>query len=203
MILSHGCHRRSGRSLAWSATHTYDLKSQFAMARITGRDLWGPFAPRCRALREFAAPRHKPRRLNQPQMLAIQLDPLAAAELVDLEAIGELNSRAPAQQRILRNPADVSESDGLDRPAGRAVGNSELHLQMLAADNARVDDVKIPIEHRLWKALPPGTPAAQRAGGIQGELIGCERAVRVNHTGERFEVAARGNLGREGGFEGG
>src|SRR6202522_2663418 len=36
---SHGCHRRAGRSLAWSSTRAYDLKSQFSIGRITGRDL--------------------------------------------------------------------------------------------------------------------------------------------------------------------
>src|SRR6202789_1472635 len=72
---------------------------------------------------------------------------------------------------------------------------------MFAADDTYLRNLEIPIEHRLRKALAPRTPAAQRAGGVEGKLLNRERAIRVNHAGERFAVAARGNLGREGSAE--
>ena len=77
-------------------------------------------------------------------MLAVQLHPLDAAVVVDLEAIGELYARSVANLRILGSAADVTEGNGLDRIG--AAGSFEPHFQMPAADDPCLDDVEVAVE---------------------------------------------------------
>src|SRR5271154_1774807 len=99
-------------------------------------------------------------------MLAVQLHALAAAVFVDLEAIGEPYAHARPQLRILVHSADIAEGDRLDAAARRLIRRSQPHFQMPAADDTRIDDLEIPIEYRLRKALSPETTAAQHPGGV-------------------------------------
>src|SRR6185437_11853602 len=109
-------------------------------------------------------------------MLAVQLHALDAPVVVDLQAIGEVYARTPADPGVFRRAADVAEGNGLDGLAGRrarraarsggaarsgrAARTHQLHFQMLAGEDARVQDLKIPVEQRLRKALSPGAGAA-------------------------------------------
>src|SRR5450755_1179198 len=98
-------------------------------------------------------------------MLAIQLHALAASVIVDLEAIGEINTRAVAQSRILRVAADVAEGDRLDRIAARDA--VEQHLQVLAAHNPRIEDLEGAVKYRFRKTLSPRARVAQRTGRVE------------------------------------
>src|SRR5579863_1725694 len=135
------------------------------------------------------------------EMLAVQLHALDTAILIDFEPIGELYLRSAAQLRILRGAAKVAEGDRLDRFAVRTIGDPELHFEMLATDDPRIDDLEIPVEDGFRKTLAPRAGAAQNPGGVERKLGGHERAIRVNHARERFVVGARGNLGRKCGSE--
>src|SRR5258708_10903084 len=134
-------------------------------------------------------------------MLAVQLHALDTAVVVDLEPVGGLDLRTAAQLRVLGGAAKVAEGDRLDRFAVRTIGRSELHFEVLAADDPRIDNLEIPVEDGLRKTLAPRAGAAQNPGGVEGKLGGHERAVRVNHARERFVVRALGNLGRKSGSE--
>src|SRR3984957_7364510 len=138
--------------------------------------------------------------LGRPEMLAVELHALDAAVLVHLETIGELHAGTAAQLRVFGGPSHIAKGDRLDGIV-RAFGNLELHFQVLAADDPGVEDLEITVEHGLRKALPPGAGAAQHARSVEAELGSRERAVRMNYAGERFVVAARGDLGRESGAE--
>src|SRR6266436_2518320 len=135
--------------------------------------------------------------LSEAEVLAVQLHALDTAVLIDFEPIGELYFRSAAQLRILPGAAKIAEGDRLDRFAVRTIAHSELHFKMLATDDARVDDPEIPVENGLRKTLAPGAGAAQNARGVEGKLGYVERAVRVNHAGERFVVGTRSDLRRE------
>src|SRR5258708_16866351 len=121
-------------------------------------------------------------------MLAVQLHALDTAVVVDLEPVGGLDLRTAAQLRVLGGAAKVAEGDRLDRFAVRTIGRSELHFEVLAADDPRIDNLEIPVEDGLRKTLAPRAGAAQNPGGVEGKLGGHERAVRVNHARERSVV---------------
>ncbi len=110
-------------------------------------------------------------------MLTIQLHALDATGLVDLEAVCDAHAGAAAQQRILRGSTDVPKgnrfdgfaADGLPAPFP-ALRTFELHFQMLAADDSRIQDLEISVEDGLRKPLSPRAGAAQNARGVEREL---------------------------------
>src|SRR5258708_17309889 len=126
-------------------------------------------------------------------MLAVQLHALDTAVLVDFEPVGGLDLRTATQLRVLGGAAKVAEGDRLDRFAVRTIGRSELHFEVLAADDPRIDDLEIPDEDGLRKTLAPRAGAAQNPGGAEGKLAGHAPAVRVNHARSRFLVPALAN----------
>src|SRR5260370_23391950 len=138
---------------------------------------------------------------SEAEVLAVQLHALDAAVLIDFEPIRELYPRAAAQLRILGGAAQVAKGDRLDRIALPTIGRSELHFQMLAANDPRIDNLEVSVEYGLRRTLTPRAGAAQHPGGVEGELGRRECAIRVNHAGKRFAVGACGNLGRESGSE--
>src|SRR5260370_35596147 len=84
--------------------------------------------------------------LSEAEVLAVQLHALDTAELIDFEPIGELYLRSAAQLRVLRGAAKVAEGDRLDWFAVRTIAHSELHFKMLATDDPRAHDPKIPVD---------------------------------------------------------
>src|ERR1700722_5125396 len=103
-------------------------------------------------------------------MLAIQLNAFNAPVVVDLEAICDLYLGAAAHLRILRRTANVSKGDGLDGIGGIAARRLQLHFQMFAANDPRVDDAEISVEHRLRKALSPGARPPKHARRVERKL---------------------------------
>src|SRR5271154_4922167 len=115
-------------------------------------------------------------------MLAIQLHALAAAVLVDLEAVREPDRgaaarlRAAAKLRILAGSAHVPEDDGIERiGASRA----QLQVQVPAADDSGIDDLEIAVEHRFRKTLPPRARIAQDSSRLQGQFGAPQFAIRM------------------------
>ena len=94
-------------------------------------------------------------------MLAIQLNPLAAAKLVDLETIGQLHRGAVTERRAV----GISECDSLDRRQA-AARKLKIHLHVFAADDFGIDHRELAVEYRLGKSLAPGSPAAQRMRAV-------------------------------------
>jgi len=94
-------------------------------------------------------------------MLAVQLHALDTAVLIDFEPIRELYFRSAAQFRVLRGAAKVAKGDRLDGFAVRTIGHSELHFQMFAADDPRVDDLEIPSKTGSGNPCPTGRRRAE------------------------------------------
>src|ERR1700736_4163163 len=133
-------------------------------------------------------------------MLAVQLHPFGPSVLVNLEPIGKLYPRAALHLRILRDATNVAKGDRFERivrparaEAQPVLGSLELHFQVPAPDDARIDDPESAVGHGLRKALSPGPGAAQYAGSVERKLGIIERAVRLNHAGERLAIAPRCN----------
>src|SRR3974390_3494671 len=112
-------------------------------------------------------------RLRQLEVLAIQLNALGAAVVVDLESIGKSYRLSAAQARIFVRSADIAERDRVEGIRA-GVRGLEPHLHMPAADNSCVHHRELAVKNRLWKALAPRARAAQRPGGCQAQLIAAE-----------------------------
>src|SRR5450432_2405186 len=125
-------------------------------------------------------------------MLAVELDALHAVVLVDLKTIGQAHPRAAANGAGLRAAANVAKGNRIDRLAARR--GAHLELQVLLADDAGIQDIEFPVEHRLGKSLAPGTCGAQGKRRADRELPSLKLAIREHPALQLVDIGSFGNL---------